>query len=164
MSNSNYLFIKAMLNGNIFSIYLTHEIGRESCTVTIIHSLHIHSVFFLRSGMDIDYCGARTEPNVDLNCNDSKVIRVERVYFGATPTLKCPPPHNCGTFDIEETERLRINCNRYPTCATPANFPLVDCEGQMIDSTSLFVTYHCVQGKQILGLLHRENWCFGPTR
>ena len=106
---------------------------------------------------NFNYCGVRTEPNVVLNCNNTRVIRVDRVYFGATPSLKCPPPHNCGTFDIEETGRFRINCNRRPTCTSPANFPLVDCEGQMINSTSIFVTYQCVQGKQILGLLHREN-------
>ena len=115
-------------------------------------------VFIPRTGMNIsDYCGVRTEPNVVLNCNNSKVIRVERVYFGATPSLKCPPPHNCGTFDVEETERLRVNCNRLPTCTTPANFPLVDCEGQRINSTSVYVTYQCVQGKRISGLLLCEK-------
>ena len=134
----------------LLSMKLNQNLNRCSNSGLSIHT----------GASNVHHCDAGTEAQFDLNCHNNRVIRVGRVYFGTTTSLTCPPPISCGTYDDEATERLQVNCNGLPTCTAPANFPRVKCEREWVNTTSLFVTYDCVLGKQFCSCLGCENYCF----
>ena len=131
---------KGQWRGNV-SIWWRHRVS--FCTDEDLPTIH--------------HCDTGNGSQIAMNCNDYRVIRVDRVYFGTTESLSCPPPRSCGAYDFEETGRLRLNCNGLPTCTWPANFVRVNCQGHWVDSFSVFVSYDCVQGKRFCGCLRCKN-------
>ena len=85
----------------------------------------------------LQHCDTSAQFQFRADCSVVGVILIKQVYFGVGSVC---PPNNPATC-VLLTERLRLNCNRLATCATPAGIPQ-QCGGDTVN-----VQYTCIPSK-----------------